>query len=201
MNKKPNVRKLAVTGILLGITLFLGLTPYGIISIPPANMSFLTIPVIIGTLYCSLSTGLLLGTVFGLTSVFKAFSEPSVLVTPLMGVSPLYIIIMSVGARIMIPLVVHFVHKVFMKKGLSKTGIGVSALCGSLTNTVLYLGLMLLFYTMCGLDNATLLAVVGGVGALNGSLEAVAAVVLTVPIMLAINKTNSKKEITNGTRA
>ncbi len=196
MNKKIDVRKIAVTGILLGITLFLGLTPYGIISIPPANMSFLTIPVIIGTLYCSLRTGLLLGTVFGLTSVFKAFSEPSILVSPLMGVSPIYIIIMSVGARILIPIVVHLVHKLFLKKGLTKTGIGIAALAGSLTNTIFYLGLMLIFYAMTGLDNATLLGIVGGVGALNGSLEAVAALLLTVPIMLAINKTNAKKEIT-----
>ena len=53
---------------------------------------------------------------------------------------------------------------------------GVAAAAGSLINTVFYLGLMLVFYSITGLDSAAVLGTIAGVGALNGSLEAVAAV-------------------------
>lgn len=171
------------------ITLVLGLTPLGIIPIPPANMSILCLPVIIGTLTCGLGTGLILGGIFGITSVITAFTKPSLLVTPLMGVSPVYVILMSVGARLLIPVVVYYVHKAMTRKGgRNKLGVGVAALAGSLTNTICYLGLMLLFYAMAGLDSAAVLSVIAGAGALNGSLEAVAAIVVSVPVIMAVNK-------------
>ena len=132
---------------------------------------------------------MVLGAIFGITSVIKAFTEPSILVIPLLGASPAYVIIMSVGARLLIPLAVYFIHKRMTAKGrLKKTGIGVAALAGSLTNTVFYLGLMLLFYVMAGLDSSAVLGVVAGVGALNGSLEAIAAVVISIPVVMAVNK-------------
>ena len=132
---------------------------------------------------------MILGGIFGITSVIKAFTEPSVLVAPLLGSSPVFVIIMSLGARLLIPVVVYYVHRGMTRKGgMKKTGIGVSALLGSLTNTVCYLGLMLLFYVLAGLDSAAVLATVAGAGALNGSLEAVAAVAVSIPVVMAVNK-------------
>lgn len=188
-NMKKDVKKLATASVLAAITIVLGLTPLGIIPIPPANMSILCLPVIIGTLTCGLGTGMILGGIFGITSVIKAFTEPSVLVAPLLGSSPVFVIIMSLGARLLIPVVVYYVHRGMTRKGgMKKTGIGVSALLGSLTNTVCYLGLMLLFYVLAGLDSAAVLATVAGAGALNGSLEAVAAVAVSIPVVMAVNK-------------
>ena len=40
--------------------------------------------------------------------------------------------------------------------------VAVAAACGSLTNTVLYLGLMLIFYMMAGIDNTAVLTAIGG---------------------------------------
>ena len=188
--KKADVKKLAVTGILVGITLFLGLTPFGIIPIGPANMSFLAVPIVIGTIICGLPTGLLLGGIFGLTSLWKAFSAPSALVVPLMGESPVLVIVMSLVPRLLIPIVIWFVYKGVTKKGtLSKTGTGLAAAAGALTNTVFYLGMMLLFYVLCGIDSEAVLVIIGGVGALNGSLEAVGAVIVSIPVVMALRKT------------
>lgn len=189
MKKHASIRSLALTGILVAIVLFLGLTPYGIIPIGPANMSFLCVPIVIGTLACSLRVGILLGGIFGLTSVFKAFTAPSALVIPLMGVSPVYVILMSVVARLLIPVTIFFVYRLMTRRvPRTKTAVALASALGSLTNTVLYLGLMLLFYVICGLDSAAVLSVVAGVGALNGSLELVAAVVVCVPILAALRR-------------
>lgn len=64
----------------------------------------------------------------------------------------------------------------------------VAAVFGSLTNTVLYLGLMLLFYVFCGIDTAGVLALIGGTALIAGLSEAVVAAILVPPIFLAVSK-------------
>ncbi len=95
--KKSNVGKLALAGVLAAVTFLLGLTPIGIIPIPPANVTLMCLPVIIGTLTTSLGLGMVLGLVFGITSVIRAFTAPSVLVVPLLGASPALVVVMSVS--------------------------------------------------------------------------------------------------------
>ncbi|MGI6664308.1 MAG: ECF transporter S component [Christensenellaceae bacterium] len=188
--KKMNLVRFVTLAMLLAVALVLGLTNIGIIPIPPANVTTMHIPVIIGTIVCGLGDGMVLGLAFGLVSVWKAFTATSSLVGPLMAESPVLVIIMSVGARLMVPVVTHFVYKAFKKKTV---GIAIAAAAGTLTNTVCYLGLMLLFYTLTGLDSGALLGVITGVGALNGSLEAVAAVLLCTPIATAVGKIVNKE--------
>lgn len=64
----------------------------------------------------------------------------------------------------------------------------VAAICGSFTNTVLYLGLMLLFYVMSGFDTAGVLALIGGTALIAGLSEAVLAAILVPPILTAVQK-------------
>lgn len=120
----------------------------------------------------------------------KAFTAPSLLIAPLLGESPVLVVIMTVGARLLIPVFAWLVYRAFENKNAVAKGFGtgISALVGSLTNTVCYLGMMLLFYTMVGLDSAAVLSVVAGVGALNGSLEAAAAVIICTPVVIAVKK-------------
>ena len=189
--QREKLNKLVITAMLMAIMLVLGFTSIGIIKIPPVNVTTLHIPVIIGTLVCGLGVGMVLGTFFGAISLYTAFTTPSVLVAPLMAASPVYVIIMSLGARLLIPVVTHFVHKAFRNKGF---GIAVASIAGTLTNTICYLGLMLLFYVMAGLDSAAVLGVIAGAGALNGSGEAVAALLLCTPICLALSRYMKKSK-------
>ena len=66
--------------------------------------------------------------------------------------------------------------------------ISAGAVVGSLTNTVLYLGLMLLFYVLCGIDNTQVLTTIGIVAGGAGPLEAIAAAIITPPILTALWK-------------
>lgn len=187
------LRKLAVTGILCGVMLFLALTDVAVISIGPANMSFCCVPIVIGTLVCGLDTGMVLAAIFGLSSVWKAFSAPSALVMPLMGVSPIYVIVMSLGARLLIPVIIWLIDKAMNRT--PKTSAFISSAAGSLTNTVFYLGLMLLFYVISGLDSSAVLGIIAGVGALNGSLEALACIIVCPPVVFAVKKVYLKKTV------
>ena len=51
-----------------------------------------------------------------------------------------------------------------------------------------YLGLMLLFYQIAGLDSGAVIALIIGTGLIAGSLEALAAALLTPPIELALDR-------------
>lgn len=189
MNTKT--KKLVLCAVLVAVMLLFAFTPIGIISIPPANATIMHIPVIIGTILLGLKPGLILGGCFGLTSVFVAFTRPSVLVQPMMAESPALVIVMSLAARLLIPVITWLVYRLLSTRfpDRQKTSVGVSALCGTVINTVCYLGLMLCFYTLLGLDSAAVKGVIAGVGLLNGSIEAGVAVVLSIPLVTALRKT------------
>ncbi len=64
----------------------------------------------------------------------------------------------------------------------------VAAVCGSLTNTVLYLGMMLLFYVLLGIDTGAVLGLIGGTALIAGLSEAAVAAILVPPILQAVKK-------------
>jgi uncharacterized membrane protein len=72
------------------------------------------------------------------------------------------------------------------KKPNKKRSVGLSAVAGSLTNTVFYLGLMLLFYVMAGIDSEKVLTLIGGTGLIAGSLEAVVSALISTAVVAAL---------------
>lgn len=191
MNYSSKVRTIAVTGMLAAVTLVLGLTNIGIIPIPPANVTTMHIPVIIGAILCGPKVGLFLGLVFGLTSVWKAFTATSALVAPLMAASPILVIVMSVGSRLMVPIIARWVYLIGWEKESDNCSL-LLLLPDSLTNTILYLGLgfFLCYFRHCA---SGVLAIIAGVGALNGSCEALAAALICGPIIVAVGRMLRKK--------
>ena len=191
-NRSSRLKTLVLGAILAAVTLVLGMTPMGIIPLGFINVTIMCIPVVVGTICCGLKVGLILGAAFGIASTCSAFGvslvPTSALVSLLMAESPYQVVLMSLLPRLLLPVVVHLVYRAFAKKSekLGKVGVSVAAAAGSLTNTVLYLGIMLLLFWGNGLDSSKVLAVIGGTGAIAGSLEAVAAAVICYPIVFAV---------------
>lgn len=75
---------------------------------------------------------------------------------------------------------------------LKKYSAGISAFAASLTNTVMYLGLMWLFYAVSGLDTSKIIALILGTGFIAGGAEAFVAFLLVPPIYKALSRINSK---------
>ena len=190
MNK--NIRQFVLTALFVALVLLLGLTPLGLIPLGFINVTILCVPVIIGTLLLGLKTGLLLGFVFGTVSALSAFGitgTPSTLAATLVAASPALAAVMCYLPRLLVPVFVHFSFRLVSRGDTnSRKALPVAAVAGSLCNTVFYLGLMLLFYTLLGLDNSTILALIGGTGLIAGGLEAVAAAIITTPIVIALRK-------------
>lgn len=190
MNNSSNhaqIMRLVQTALFMALIFLLGFTPIGMIPLPFIRVSILCTPVVIGTLLLGLKSGLLLGFSFGAVSAINAIIAPSALVATLMAASPILTMVMTFVPRLLVPVVAHFVYRLVSKGEPARTrAVPFAAVAGSLTNTVFYLGLMLLFFVMMGIDSEGVLAVIGGTGLIAGTSEAVVAAVIATPILAAL---------------
>ena len=194
MNK--NTRELVQTAIFVALILLLGLTPIGMIPLGFIYLSLLGVPVVIGTLLLGLRRGLLLGLCFGAVSAMKAFGlfgAPSTLAATLMAASPVLAMIMTFLPRLLVPVTTQLCYRAVSGRMKLRRAVAIAAAVGSLTNTFFYLGLMLLFYCIMGIDSAKVLALIGGTGLIAGSAEAVVNALISVPVLGALWKIDSRK--------
>lgn len=165
------------------------------------------IPVIIGSIVLGPKRGAFLGGCFGLTSLINNTLSPSVtsfVFTPFIGSingiggSPLSLIICFVP-RILVGIIPYFVYnglKHFSKKqgtASSSVSLILSGIAGSLTNTVLVMSMIYLFFghqwaDAKGIEYNTVLGVIGSVIAINGTIEAIVAAILSSAICAALFK-------------
>lgn len=178
---------LLIMGLLAALIFLMGQTPLGLIPLGFCNVTLLVIPVAVGTIYLGPKYGLVLGLTFGATSFVSALIKPSGLVSTLMGASPALVTVMTFLPRLCIPLAIWGVFCLLRNKQ-RHVAAAVAAACGSLTNTVLYLGLMLLFYISCGIDNSAVLSAIAITAGGAGPCEAIAAALICPPILTALWK-------------
>lgn len=176
------------TAILAALVALLGMTPLGLIPLGFINVTILCVPVILGTLLLGLRTGLILGAVFGAISTARMFMGPSALVAPLLGANTALAVTMCILPRLLIPVAAHLSSLAMLKGRTARLAPAIASVAGSLTNTVFYLGLMLVFYQMAGLDSTAVQALILGTGLIAGTSEAAAAALLVPPILIAIKK-------------
>lgn len=173
--------------LFVALIFLLGLTPIGLIPLGFCNVTLLCIPVAVGTMYMGWQHGLLLGLAFGATSFTSAMLHPSTLVGTLMGANMFYMIVMTFLPRLCIPLVIWGVYSQ-LRKWQQHVAAAAAAACGSLTNTILYLGLMLIFYKLCHIDSAAVLTAIAATAGGAGPAEAIAAAIVCPPVLAAVSK-------------
>jgi len=191
-------KRLVTISLLSAISFVLGFTPLGFIPIPPANATTMHIPVIIGAILEGPIAGIIIGLIFGISSIIQALLRPNILsfafINPLVSVLP----------RILIGVVSYYSYKLVFNLFSSKKGntisksadtisIGVSAALGTLTNTVGVLGMMYLLYAgriaeAMGIEKTAVGAVVLAIGLTNGIPEIIIAVLITIAVVKAVKK-------------
>lgn len=190
MRKKT--RHMVLTALFIALILLLGFTPLGMIPLGFINVTILCLPVIIGTIMLGLKTGMILGFCFGTVSAMSAFGiagTPSALASTLVAASPLLALVLCYVPRLVVPMAVYGMFRFMTRRNPdSRNAVPVAAAVGSLSNTVLYLGMMLLFYVMAGIEYANLLALIGGTGLIAGTAEALVAAVISLPVVNALRK-------------
>ncbi|MBW6408643.1 ECF transporter S component [Clostridium weizhouense] len=188
VKSKFSTRQMAMVGMLSAISIFLGLTGLGFIPIPPVKATIMHLPVIIGAIIEGPIVGVLVGSVFGLFSMYQAFTTP--LPTSFIFWNP----IIALLPRILIGVVSYYVY-VFCKKYFKKQSlsIGVSAVLGTLTNTIGVMGLTYVIYLekyaqALGISTTAAKIGIGGVIVTNGSIEAIVSAVISIPVVLTLIK-------------
>ena len=195
MNTQKNkTYRIAIPGILSAFIIVQTFVPFlGNIPIPPLNPTIIHITVIVAAFVLSTKDGMLVGLVWGLARMVKAYTLPASPLDLLLWTNP----VIAVVPRVMVGLVAGLVFHAFLKRKQEKIGMVTAAVLGSLTNTVLVLGFIALFYgneyaTALNVDPSNLLKVLAGIVATNGIGEAVAAGLIAPFIATALMKVRRK---------
>lgn len=196
--RTTKTRGLALSAILAAFVFLFGLTPLGLIPLGFINVTILAVPVIIGTLSLGLGQGLVLGFFFGLVSFMSvlglSMTPPSALAGTLMAASPALTVVMCFLPRLLVPLLTRLAYTPAERLLGRKAAIPVSAVIGSLTNTVFYLGLMYLFYQFAALDATRVINLILSIAFFAGISEAAVAALLSFPVMMALDKLQKRQE-------
>ncbi len=166
MNAKFSARTITITAALSAVSVVLGATQWGFIPVPtPAgHATIMHIPVILGAILEGPTVGTIIGGVFGLYSFLDAtlpmFKDPLVAILPRLFIGPFA-----------------YYAYVLARRWGEPLASGVAAFVGTLTNTVLVLGMIVL---RGYLDEKTAWAI----GVTHGLPEIVVAIFITVPVVL-----------------
>lgn len=186
--KRPDIRSLAMAGILCALIGVMTLIPQtGYIAIPALQVAITTlhIPVIIGAILLGPGWGAVIGGFWGVTCLIKAFVMPTS-VTDFLFQNPL----ISVAPRILVGVAAALVYRALRKRLGEKNRMltfYLTGIAGALTNTILVL-------TLLGLFSAEVLKMLGGslwgvftvVITVNGLLEIIVAPILVAAAAAAV---------------
>jgi uncharacterized membrane protein len=167
MNSQLTVRRIVVAGLLGAIVILLGVTRLGFVAVPTpfGDATIMHIPVIIGGVLEGTVVGAILGLFFGLLSFMQAtvpaFKDPLVAILP----------------RLFIGVTAALSYRA-LRRWNEPVAVAVSAIVGTLTNTILVLGIAVL-------RGYVSLEVAIGLGITHGIPEVIVAVIIVGAVVLA----------------
>lgn len=184
--RKLGTRQIVVIGMLSAVSVIMGMAGFGFIPLPTVKATIMHLPVIIGAIIEGPVVGGLIGLIFGLFSIYQNIVSPTpvsfVFLNPLVSVVP----------RVLIGITAYYSYNLFSgKREVLKAGVG--AAVGSLTNTVAVLAMIYFLYgqkyaAAKEIDPEKVAAFIGGIAVMNGIPEAIIAILVVVPLVIALKK-------------
>lgn len=190
-----SIRELTVSGLLAGITIFLGLTGYGFIPLVVMNATILHIPTIIGAVVAGPKVGMVVGFLFGLFSFIQTLRAPSLMMQFALQYNAFYDAFICIVPRVLIGLVAYLVYRYFPGKQFIRAAL--AAVLGSAVNTIFFLGLFFVlvgapYAAQQGISVEAVGAMIVGIVVMNGIPEALVSGLIIVPIVLTLKKSGWK---------
>lgn len=195
--KHGNPHRIALLGILTAIILIQNFVPFlGNIPIPPLNPTIIHITVIVATLTMSTTDGIIIGTVWGLTRMFRAYTMPASPLDLMLWTNPMIALV----PRMLIGLFTGWSYKLSHKllPNKDKIALASASVVGSFTNTIFVLLFIYLFYgepyaQAIDVDISNLAAALAAIVGTNGVGEAIAAGIIAPLIVIPLRKITYKK--------
>ncbi len=172
---QDRTRKIVVTGILGAIAIFLGLTRWGFLPwLSGASLTIMHVPVIIGAVLEGPIVGLLIGLIFGIFSMIQAAVAPN-------GPADVWFTnpLLSILPRLFIGPLAWLAYNAI--KRWQVVALIVAGVAGSLTNTILVLG-------MIGILGLVPWAALGPIVVANGLPEAALSAFLVLVVVAALRQ-------------
>lgn len=195
--KNGNPHRIALLGILTAIILIQNFVPFlGNIPIPPLNPTIIHITVIVATLTMSTTDGIIIGTIWGLTRMFRAYTMPASPLDLMLWTNPMIALV----PRMLIGLFTGWSYKLSHKllPNKDKIALASASVVGSFTNTIFVLLFIYLFYgepyaQAIDVDISNLAAALAAIVGTNGVGEAIAAGIIAPLVIIPLRKITHKK--------
>nr|WP_164512657.1 ECF transporter S component [Loigolactobacillus iwatensis] len=192
LTKGRSAYRISILALFIAIIIIQNFVPlFGYIPIGPLDLTTIHVTVIIAAMVLGPIDGAIIGGVWGLITFIRAFTSPTSPLAPLVFTNP----VIAIVPRILIGLVTGYLFNWLRKTRLPQTvGMMFASLAGALTNTILVLGLIYIFYrnpqvaaayhtNLNGLLNVLLVVV-----ATNGIPEAILAAIVGPLISLPLQR-------------
>lgn len=198
MKRKPNVRRMTELALLMSIVLLMAFTPLGYLDTPwGVSITFIVIPVAVGSVVLGPGAGAFLGLVFGLTSFANA--PRSVMGAAMLQISVFRTFIGCVVPRVLVGLIPGLLYRWLKRYSATVRTVGQSLCCliTPLLNTLFFMTTSWLIFSDYWLDSAAVLGYSGQAGwgllgfmfasvAVNGIAEAVACLLIGTAVCKAL---------------
>lgn len=194
MNKN-NAYRLNMLAMFIAIIILQTSIPIlGLIPIGPLSITIIPVTVALAAILLGTADGAIIGGVWGVITFIRAYVWPTSPLATIVFVNP----VVSVLPRIMVGVVAGLVYQQLKTRWKNQGAvISLAAICGSLTNTILVLGLIYLFYKgnapqLYQVNVKALLPYLLGVIGTNGVPEAIFSGIVTPligrPLLKVVNK-------------
>lgn len=185
-------KQLTQIAILLAVILLMAFTPLGYLKTLGLEITFITIPVIIGAIVVGPGAGALLGFAFGITSFIQCFGMSAFGAT-LLAINPIFTFITCVATRTLMGYLTGIIFKLIKGDAKSVVPYGVASLCGALLNTLFFMSAIILFfgkseYILSLQGNLSVIKFVLAFVGINGLVEAIACFLIAAAISKAVVK-------------
>ncbi len=147
-NTQKKLYNMVLLALFVAIELMMYMMGLGLVPIGPLKMSFLMIPIAVGAMLLGPWQGALLGAVFGLCSLWDAYSGASAMTGFFFhNVSKLHTVVLCVGTRMLMGLLTGLIFQGLRKVEKRILPYYGAALAAPLLNTLLFMGyIVLVFY-------------------------------------------------------
>ncbi len=197
LKKSSKIKKMVIMAIFISIIIIQTLVPFlGFIPLGFMNATIIHITVIIGALLLGVKEGAGLGLFFGLASMWKNTFMPnptSFCFSPFVYLGSYKSVIICLIPRILIGVVAYYTYDILKNKSGEKTSLFIAGAAGSLTNTILVMGGIYLFYAgeyaqQREVALSSMSYVIMGIIGTQGLLEAVVSAIITASVVTVLSK-------------
>ena len=185
-NTSSKVRQTALTAVLTAIVVLMAFTPLGYLRVGLVSITFLVIPVVIGGIVLGPVRGGFLGAVFGATSFIQCFGMDA-FGTALLALNPVAAAAACFVPRILVGVVAGVLFPVLRRFGSALAFIS-TAVAGTLTNTILFIGMVVLFFQNSYFGGSPFWTIFVGFFTFNVALELLVGVVASAGLSEVLNR-------------